>query len=436
MLAISIGLILSMLVARSSVNSKIAEVKASAGTTITISPAGVRGFAGSGNALTSTELATVADTDHIDSTIQSLNYQLSSSDTTLTPSLEMGNLKFGRDNESTTAATSSSDTTTSTTETTNFDTNRPVMTPRITVTGTTDINSVSTDGNNLNITSGESFNASSSDLVAIIGADLADKNSLSIGSTFTMLGSEIAVVGIFDTGNAFQDSGIIMPLATVQSLTDQEGSISSIAATVDSSDNVASTVTALETALGDTADITSQVEQAEASVSSLQSISNMALAGVIGSTIAGAVIILLAMIIVVRERRREIGVIKAIGGSNFKVVSQFVSEAMTLTIFGSIIGLGFGILACGPITSSLVSSSQSSTTSNIQVTPGLGGGPGQMMQRGFSQISQNFTQITGTLTPTTFILAVGIIVLISVIGSAMPVWFIARIRPAEVLRTE
>jgi putative ABC transport system permease protein len=48
MLAISIGLILSMLVARSSVNNKINEVKATAGTSVTISPAGVMGFAGGG----------------------------------------------------------------------------------------------------------------------------------------------------------------------------------------------------------------------------------------------------------------------------------------------------------------------------------------------------------------------------------------------------
>lgn len=44
MLAISVGLILSMLVARTSVESKINEVKATSGTNITISPAGVMGL--------------------------------------------------------------------------------------------------------------------------------------------------------------------------------------------------------------------------------------------------------------------------------------------------------------------------------------------------------------------------------------------------------
>lgn len=448
MLAISIGLILSMLVARSSVDEKISEVKASSGTGITITPAGVRGFSGGGNALTSTELATVTNTAHITSTSVSLEDQLGTSDTNLTASLEMGNFGQRQMRFETESASSSASSTTinGATTTDSTATTPPAMVARITVTGTTDTSSISADGSDLNITSGESFDNTSSDLVAIVGTDLADKNSLAVGDTFTAYSSTVKVIGIFDTGNAFTDSGIIMPLVTVQTLTDQTDAISSIVATVDSSDNVSSTVTALKTALSTTADITSEVEQAEASVSSLASISSLALAGVIGATVAGAIIILLAMIIIVRERRHEIGVIKAIGGSNFKVVTQFVTEAMTLTAIGSVIGLVLGVLVCGPLTSSLVSSQSSSTTQSAMI----GGGPSitngstsstengapEMIRQGFDKIGQNFAQVTGTLTPTVFIASIGITFLIAIVGSAMPVWFIARIRPAEVLRTE
>jgi putative ABC transport system permease protein len=453
MLAISIGLILSMLVARSSVDQKISEVKASTGTGITITPAGVRGFSGGGNALTSTELATVTSTAHISNTSVSLEDQLGTSDTNLTASLEMGN--FGErqmrfETESNSArSTTSTDTTSSTSADAATDgaiATPPAMTARITVTGTTDANSISTDGSDLNITSGETFDGSSSDLVALVGTDLADKNNLTVGSTFTAYEKTIKVVGIFDTGNKFTDSGIIMPLATVQTLTDQTDAISKIVASVDSSDNVSSTVTTLKTALGTTADITSEIEQAETSVSSLASISSLALAGVIGATVAGAAIILLAMIIIVRERRHEIGVIKAIGGSNFKVVTQFVTEAMALTVIGSIIGLVLGVLVCGPLTSSLVSSQSSSTTQSAKMggrpsntsssTSSTTGGAPEMIRHGFNKIGENFTQVTGTLTPTVFIAAIGITFLIAIVGSAIPVWFIARIRPAEVLRTE
>ena len=428
MLAISIGLILSMLVARGSVNSKIDEVKSTAGTSITITPAGVNGFAGGGDALTSTQLATITGTTHITSTSASLNDQLSSTDTSLTASLELGNfgarqMRFEGSSTPSGINSSPSDTTTT----------RRAPTPRTTVTGTPNPNTISTNGSDLTLTSGETIDGTSSDLVALVGSDLATKNSLAVGSTFTAYTKTITVKGIFSTGNKFQDSGIIMPLATVQTLTDQSGSVNSIVAKVDSSDNVSSTVTTLKTALGDKADITSQAEQAAASVTSLESIASLALGGVIGATIAGAVIVLLAMIMVVRERRREIGVIKAIGGTNRKVVGQFVTEALTLTVIGSIIGLALGVAVSGPMTTSLVSSSTSSTTS----TSGRpAGGPGEMMRGGFNQISKNLTSVTSTLTPTIFASAIGITLLIAVVGAAVPAWFISKISPAEVLRTE
>ena len=429
MLAISIGLILSMLVARGSVSAKIDEVKSTAGTSITISPAGVMGFAGGGDALTSAQLTSIKNTAHITSTSASLSDQLSTTDTNLTASLELGN--FGArmqrfEGSGSTVNGESAPTSTNSTST------RPAPTPRTSVTGTTNPNSVSTNGSDLNITSGTTIDGNSSALVALVGSDLATKNNLTVGSTFTAYAKTITVKGIFKTDNKFQDSGIIMPLATVQALTDQSGAVSSVIAKIDSSDNVSATVTSLKSALGNKADIVSQAEQAAASVSSLESIAGLALAGVIGATIAGAVIVLLSMIMVVRERRREIGVIKAIGGTNKKVMAQFVTEALTLTVIGSIVGLTLGILVSGPMTNSLVSSSQNSSSQTARAE-----GPGSgFMRGGFNQINRNMTSVTSSITPEIFAVAIGMTLLIAIVGSAVPAWFIARISPAEVLRTE
>lgn len=433
MLAISIGLILSMLVARSSVNAKIDEVKETAGTSITISPAGVMGFAGGGNNLTSDQVAQITSTAHISSTSATLSDQLGTSDTSLTPSLELGS--FGARQQRFENSDSTMMPTIELPDST-ADSSRPAPTPRTTVTGTTNPNSVSTDGSDLTLTSGTTINGTGSDLVALVGSDLATKNNLVIGSTFTAYTKTITVNGIFKTDNKFQDSGVIMPLATVQTLTDQAGAVSSVDVKVDSSENVNTTVTALKTALGDKADIVSEAEQAASSVSSLESIASLALAGVIGATIAGAVIVLLAMIMVVRERRREIGVIKAIGGTNRKVMSQFVTEALTLTVIGSIVGLGLGIAVSGPMTSSLVSNGQTSDSSTSTTRGEFRGGPSGMIRGGFNQINKNITQVTSSLTPQVFATAIGITLLIAIIGSAVPAWFIARISPAEVLRTE
>lgn len=429
MLAISIGLILSMLVARSSVETKIGEVKANTGTTITINPAGVMGFAGGGNPLTSTQVATISSTAHIVSTTATLSDQMGSADTSLTPSLTLGS--FGA-RQQRFDSTSDSSTTTADTPPAGSTSTRPARTPRITVTGTTNPNSYATNGGSLTITNGSAFSGTSTDLVALVGSSLATKNSLTTGSTFTAYGKTITVSGIYSTGNTFQDSGVIMPLATVQTLTGQAGDASSVIAKVDSSENVDSTIAALKAILGgDKVDITSEAQQAASSVSSLSAISGLALAGVIGATIAGAVIVLLAMIMIVRERRREIGVIKAIGGTTRKVVGQFVTEALTLTIIGAIIGLSFGVVASGPMTNSLVSSQTTSTSTGTQM-----GGAGPVFRRGLNQLNTNLTKVQSSLTPQVFVSSIGITLLIAIIGSAVPAWFISRIRPAEVLRTE
>jgi len=434
MFAISIALILSMLVARGSVLSKIEEVKATAGTAVTIQPAGVMGNMGGGDPLTAAQIATITSTANVTSISSTLTDQLGTDDTNLTSSLELGS--FGQRQQ----RFESSDTATTSTE---AETSRPAPTPRTSVTGTTDVNSIATDGGDLTISSGEAFDGTSSDNVALVGSDLATKNSLTVGSTFTAYSETITVKGIYTTGNAFQDSGIIMPITTLQTLTDQAGAVSSVTATVNSSDNVTATVTALKASLGDDADITSEAESAATSVESLQGIASLTTAGVIAAAAAGALIIVLSMFLVVRERRREIGVIKAIGGSNSKVIGQFIIEGLTITIIGAVIGLVLGILVSGPMTTSLVSSNANSTSTTETATgPGQGGrgmgmgGPGAAFNQGAAQLNTNLTQVTASLTPQIFAAAVGITLLIALLGSAIPAWLTARIRPAEVLRTE
>jgi putative ABC transport system permease protein len=425
MLAISMGLILAMLVARTSVNAKIAEVKATTATQITINPAGVQGGLGGGDPLTKSQVDTIKNTAHVRSITSVLMDQLAESNTSLKPSFDLGKIGERMTRFDSSVAPPPSD-----------DSAPPEKgpTPRTTVRGTSDPESVIKSSQ---LTSGSMIDGGSSDYVALVGKSLAEKNKLSVGDTFTMYGKKITVKGIFSADSEFENNGLIMPVAAVQKLTDQEGQVTNVTATADSSDNVASIVSALKKSLGNKADITSQQEEAENSVKPLQGIATLATAGVIAAALAGAVIILLSMIMVVRERRREIGVIKAIGGTNVKVITQFIAEALTLTIIGAILGLGIGTAASGPLTQSLVSSSSE------QKDGGTGGAP--MMMGGNSthaparmdtQLRNSLSTVTSTLTPQVFASSIGIILLIAIVGSAVPAWAIARVRPAEVLRTE
>lgn len=420
MLAVSSGLILAMLVAKSSVDAKIAEVKASVATQITVNPAGMQGGMGSGNPLTAEQVEKIKNTEHVSSVSTTLTEQLTEN-ISLTPSLDPPKLMMmGPDGEN----------------------KAPEQKAPVVATGTTTPEKTITEDK---LTDGAMIDGTGTAREALVGKKIAEKNSLSVGDTFTLYGETITVKGIYSTDNRFQDGGIFLPLATFQDLSDQSGEVSSVIATVDSSDNVSSTVTALKEVLGDEADVTSQEEQAEETLAPLTSIANLALAGVIGATIAGATIVLLAMVMVVRERRREIGVIKAIGGSNHSIVTQFITEGLTLTIIGGVVGLALGIAVSGPLTQSMVSNNSSSNSPQRGTMQGPmnatgGSGAGHIMRGGpnsfANQIGVNLTSVTSSVTPQTFVISGAIVMLIAIVGSAVPAWTIARIRPAEVLRTE
>ena len=432
MLAISIGLILAMMVARASVNAKVAEVKASVATQVSISPAGVSGGFGGGDPLTVDQLKKIKATSHIKSVTATLTDQLASTDTSLTPSFELGSIgkRFaGGTGSGPQVMFRSAD----------GNTSGEAPKPRTVVTGTSTPSSVIPSSK---LTSGSMIDGSTSDYVALVGKTLASKNNLKVGDTFTAYGKKVTVKGIYTSDNTFENNGLIMPIAAVQAMTGQAGEATSVTVTVDSSDNVTSTVAALKSALGDKADITSQEDQATESLAPLESIAGLAFAGVIGASVAGAVIILLSMIMIVRERRREIGVIKAIGGTNVKVIVQFVTEALTLTIIGGILGLGIGILASGPLTKSLVANSNDSST-NLSSGPSSSDGNSKPSMRSVgglrslgNQLGTNVNDVTSTLTPQILAQSIGVILLIAIVGSAFPAWAIARVRPAEVLRTE
>jgi putative ABC transport system permease protein len=441
-LGLSIALSLSMLVAHQAVNKKIDTVKSSVGNTITISPAGFRGFNGGGNQLTVDKLSAVTSLANINSVAESLSDRLASTDTNLLSSIEAGSLGqrfsgggggFGGPGGDSAGG-------------------NQTFTPPVTVLGTTAPTNLSNTqgGGTFALKSGQVFDANSAENVAIVGTSLATKNNLIVGSTFTAYGATIKVVGIFDAGNTFSNSQLIMPLNTLQALSAQPNDITSAVVTADSVDSVDSLTSAIKSKLGAAADVTSSKDQAATAIAPLENIKSISLYSLIGAVVAGAVIIFLTMLMIVRERRREIGVLKAIGASNLKVVGQFMVEAVTLTLLGAVIGIIIGTITAEPITKTLVNNSTSSTSTNQ--TPGgpAGGAGGGFAARGSGTsgatvargggfrggIKSNISSVQANVGLSIIAYGIGAALLIALIGSSIASFTISKIRPAEVMRTE
>lgn len=453
-LGLSIGLSLTMLIAHQAVSNKIASIKSDIGNTIDISPAGFSGFSQVNNSLTTSQLNAVSALPHVTKVSETLTDRLTTIGSTQ-PSFFGGGQNS---NNNTTSLTSP------------VTLNKGGMggggggrlfvfgggslptnfSPPVTVLGTNDPTSVS--GSTATITSGASIDGTKDSNDVLVSSAMASKNNLKVGSTFTAYGQTLTVAGIFKNTTQAGDGTIVMSLPAVQRLSGQSGDVTSAVATVDSLDNLNSVTAAVKSKLGSGADVTNAADQADQTVAPLNSVKSISLYSLIGAVIAGGMIILLSMVMIVRERKREIGVVKAIGASNIGIMFQFMVEAVTLTVLGAIIGIALGVVAGNPITHLLVNDSSTSATSTVGARPdGFPGGPGGAVVtrgggggfrqfaspgRGFGAVRNNFDNIHAAVGWSIILDGLAAAVLIAIAGSALASFFIAKIRPAEVMRVE
>ena len=290
-----------------------------------------------------------------------------------------------------------------------------------------------TGGGTFKLISGQLFSYGNNSDVAIVGQSLAQKNNLSVGSTFTAYSTTVKVVGIYSTGSSFGDGQIIFPLNTLQQLTGEINDLTSVTVYVSNINDLTSVTNQIKNLLGSSADVTNSIIQAQNTTTTLTGIQSISLYSLIGTTIASIVIILMLMIIIVRERIREIGILKAIGAKDSTIAKQFLVEAITITLISSIIGIIIGFVAGNPITKLLVSSNATTSTNAI------GGGFGRFAAKRFAAgggLKAEFSNIHAVINFSVVIYGIVFALLIAAIASVGVSLIIARIRPSQVLRSE
>ena len=169
----------------------------------------------------------------------------------------------------------------------------------------------------------------------------------------------------------------------------------------------------------------SYTSDATKAVNSLDDVKGIALYSLGGALGAAVVILFLVMVMVVRERKREIGILKAVGASNGRVMAQFTTEAVTFALLGSVVGLVAGIIAARPVTSSLVSNSGVSSDTGARGLFGAG-----------NPFLSHLTDINAEVGWGLILEGLAAAVVVAVLASAAVAWMIGRVRPAEVLRSE
>jgi putative ABC transport system permease protein len=380
-LGLVIGLSFVMLIAHHSVTGKVATTLSSIGNTVTISPPLYSASGEPVKSLTIAELAPIAHLHGVASLDETLNAVATPARTSLRPA---------------------------------------DLSPAVYFSGSTQpANPVNIGASTLSIVSGHAISGTSPADVAMISTPMARKYGLKAGSRFTAYGTSLIVAAIFDSDNQPGNDTVITPLPVLQRLTGHTGQVSSAVVTVASLTELAAVTAAIERLLGPEASVASNLADASQAIGDLDSVEGIALYSLAGASGAAVVILFLVMVMIVRERKREIGILKAIGAPNARILAQFTTEALTFTLLGWAVGLLAGIAAAGPVTSALVSHSGASSAA---------GAPSPFLSR--------LTDINAQAGWAVILGGLAAAVVIAVLASAATTWMIGRISPAEALRSE
>lgn len=246
------------------------------------------------------------------------------------------------------------------------------------------------------ITDGVGITSDTADNSAVISSDLADANDLSVGDTFTVTTTvddtetsyTLTVVGIYENSSTATtaqmmsnasnpQNNIYTNLTTVDTMKGETDTLDSAVYTLSNPEDMDNFVDEVESEIDtDSYSVTSSDEIYEQMLSPLNNISSIAQNIVILVAIAGAVILTLIVILSIRERRYEIGVLMSLGENRIKIIGQFFMELFMVTVVSLIIASFAGNFVGNVLGNQLLSSSTSTeqTTQNSGLN---GGGPGQ-----------------------------------------------------------
>ncbi|MBV9765549.1 MAG: ABC transporter permease [Acidobacteriaceae bacterium] len=245
----------------------------------------------------------------------------------------------------------------------------------------------------------------------VISRDLAEKLKLKLGDRVTLTGDiypvtlELIVRGIFDDPDASQSLFFnldylrdALPLArrnwnsTVAVLANSPDDVPRIAKTVD--DMFANSTPATKTE--------SEQQFALSFVSFLGNIKLFLLSICAAVTFTILLVSGNTMAMSVRERIKEVGVLKTLGFNNDTILGIIIGEAITISLIGGIIGLLFA--------------------SGLTLLVGKAGQAFVAQLHGLS------------LTPITCVISLGVAILIGLISSFFPAWNAARTNILDSLR--
>ena len=232
----------------------------------------------------------------------------------------------------------------------------------------------------------------------ILGKIYAEDNNYSVGDEIKVDGEDFKIVGIYQTGDQNMAGGVFTSISKVGELMDDEDSISNIYVKVKKGEDSQAVADRIDKKYGDNITTVTSVMEMEQMADMLNMLEASTWAISLLAIVVGGLGIINTMLMSVFERTREIGVLKAVGWSDRKILTMIIGESLVITIVSAILGAIIGFLAC------------------TILGPKMG--------------------ISPLFTPKIFIQAFSIAIVVGIIGGLYPAIKAVKLPPTEALRYE
>lgn len=163
-----------------------------------------------------------------------------------------------------------------------------------------------------------------------------DGQRVEVGETIEVLGQAFTVRGILEPASVVHEGMVMLDLATAQALFDRPGSVSAVILTAERLDDLSGIKQEVERRYPElTAATQDEVEEnVRAMYASAYELVDMV------NAVAALVVflfVMIVMIIAVMERRRDIGVLRAIGAGRWTIVRMIAIESLFLSVTGTLL---------------------------------------------------------------------------------------------------
>jgi len=178
----------------------------------------------------------------------------------------------------------------------------------------------------------------------MLGDGAAGNLHAAVGSTVDVEKRNYRVVGIYHTGNTWEDNGAIAPLASLQAATGKRDTVTAVYVTVKAGldPKVVATSIRDDSPLLTTVTNVDEMSRVDQGIVLMDALNLAISALAVG---IGAIGVMNTMVMSVFERTREIGILRAVGWRGSRILRMIIGESLLLCLLAAVVGSGLGVLA-------------------------------------------------------------------------------------------